>query len=354
LLNRQIQMKKTILTASALVMLLVAGCSKNATVGPDQTSVANARAGASAQAVTLITPLPTSTLPAGVKTYLDQKYAGYSLVKVDRKREPGTTTVTGTKVKFVQNGTLVDLDFDANNALIAMPTGPQGGPTPPQAPAGDHAVSYVSRTELPTAVASIISGSTYSAYTYGWTELHVHDGATQYDVKLFSNNQPTTLHLNASGVAVTPTPPAGPAAPVSGTMTAPVSGTATPPKPAGPASGTATAPGSSTVTPPISGTATPPKPAGPASGTATAPGSTTMTPPAPANRSFILDGSKVPSAIGSYLQTNFSGYTFLAAELSTPPTGTTGEYTLDIAVGKQLYKLRFTAAGELLMAEARN
>jgi hypothetical protein len=344
-------MKKTILTASALVMLLVAGCSKNATVGPDQTSIANARAGASAQAVTLISPLPTSTLPADVKTYLDQKYAGYSLVKVDRKREPGTTTFTGTKVKFVQNGTLVDLDFDVNNALVTMPAGPQGGPTPPPAPTGDHSVSYVSRTELPTAVASVISGSTYSAYTYGWTELHVHEGVTQYDVKLFSNNQPTTLHLTASGVTVTPTPPAGPVAPVSGTMTAPVSGTATPPKPAGPVSGTATAPGSVTMTPPVSGTATPSKPPVPV---AAVPGSTTMTPPAPANRSFILDGSKAPSAIGSYLQTNFSGYTFLAAELSTPPTGTTGEYTLDVAVGKQLYKLRFTAAGELLMAEARN
>jgi hypothetical protein len=265
-----------------------------------------------------------------VKTYLDQKYAGYSLLKVDRKRQPGTTTFEGTKVKFIQNGTLVDLDFDANNALVAKPTGPQGGPTPPPAPAGDHAVSYVTRSELPTAVASVISG-TYSSYTYGWTELHVHDGVTQYDVKLFSNNQPTTLHLNASGATVTPTPPAGPGAPASGTATAPVSGTAT-----APVSGTATAP-------------VPPAPPVP-----TAPGSLTATPPAPANRSFILDGSKLPSAIGSYLQTNFSGYTFLGAEMNTPPTGTTGEYMLDIAVGKQLYKVRFTSTGELLMAEARN
>jgi hypothetical protein len=323
-------MKKIILTASVLATMIVASCSKNGTIGPDQLSVANARAGSSSQAVTLISPLPTSTLPAGVKTYLDQKYAGYSLIKVDRKRQPGTTTFEGIKVKFIQNGTLVDLDFDANNALVAKPTGPQGGPTPPPAPAGDHAVSYVTRSELPTAVASVISG-TYSSYTYGWTELHVHDGVTQYDVKLFSNNQPTTLHLNASGATVTPTPPAGPGAPASGTATAPVSGTAT-----APVSGTATAP-------------VPPAPPVP-----TAPGSLTATPPAPANRSFILDGSKLPSAIGSYLQTNFSGYTFLGAEMNTPPTGTTGEYMLDIAVGKQLYKVRFTSTGELLMAEARN
>ncbi|QJD78524.1 PepSY-like domain-containing protein [Spirosoma rhododendri] len=343
-------MKKTMLTAAVLVTMLVASCSKNAMVGPDQPSTANARAGASTQTVTLTAPLPTSTLPAGVKTYLDQKYAGYSLIKVDRKREPGTTTFAGTKVVFLQNGTVFDLNFDASNALVAAPTGPQGGPTPP-APAGNHSVSYVSRAELPAAVASVISSSTYSTYTYGWTELHVHDGQTQYDVKLFSNNQPTTLHLSASGTTVTPTPPAGPGAPVSGTATAPVSGTATPPKPAGPGSGTATAPGSGTATPPASGTAVPPKPPRPNGPAPTAPGSMTAT---PANRSFILDGSKVPSAIGSYLQTNFSGYTFLAAEQSTPPTGTTSEYTVDIAVGKQLYKLRFTANGDLLMAEARN
>lgn len=341
------------LTAAVLVTMLVAGCNKNAMVGPDQPATANARAGASTQAVTLLAPLPASTLPAGVKTYLDQKYAGYSLIKVDRKREPGTTTSTGTNVVFLQNGTLMELNFDASNALVATPAGPQGAPTPP-VPAGDHSVSYVSRTELPAAVASVIAGSTYSAYTYGWTELHVHDGVTQYDVKLFSNNQPTTLHLNASGATVMPTPPAGPGAPVSGTATAPVSGTATPPKPAGPASGTATAPGSGTATPPASGTAVPPKPPKPAGPVPTAPGSMTATPPAPANRSFILDGSKVPSAISSYLQTNFSGYTFLAAEQRTPPTGTASEYTVDIAVGKQLYKLRFTATGDLLMAEARN
>jgi hypothetical protein len=335
-------MKKIILTASVLATMIVTSCSKNGTIGPDQLSVANARAGSSTQAVTLISPLPTSTLPAGVKTYLDQKYAGYSLIKVDRKRQLGTTTFEGTKVKFVQNGTLVDLDFDANNALVEKPTGPQGGPTPPPAPAGDHAVSYVAKSELPTAVASVISSSTYASYTYGWTELHVHDGVTQYDVKLFSNNQPTTLHLNASGAVVTPTPPAGPGAPVSGTATVPVSGTAT-----APVSGTATAP-----VPPA-----PPVPKTPVSGTATAPVSGTATPPAPpapANRSFILDSSKLPSAVGSYLQTNFSGYTFLAAELNTPPTGTTGEYMLDVAVGKQLYKVRLTSAGELLMAEARN
>ncbi len=349
-------MKKSMITAAVLVTMLIASCSKNATVGPDQPSLANARAGATAGTATLIAPLPASTLPAGVKTYLDQKYAGYSLVKVDRKREPGTTTLAGTKVKFLQNGTLYDLDFDASNALVDKPVGPQGGPTPP-APTGSHSVSYVSRNELPSAVASVVSGSAYSAYTYGWTELHVHDGVTQYDVKLFSNNQPTTLHLDANGATVTPAPPAGPGAPVSGTATAPVSGTATPPvsgtagppKPGKPTSGTATAPGSGTVTPPASGTATPPPPPVP-----TAPGSSTATPPAPANRTFILDGSKVPSALSSYLQTNFSGYTFLAAEQSTPPNGSTSEYTLDVAVGKQLYKLRFTANGDLLMAEARN
>jgi hypothetical protein len=332
-------MKKTMLTAAVLVTMLVAGCSKNATVGPDQPSTANARAGASTQGVTLITPLPASTLPAGVKTYLDQKYAGYSLVKVDRRRQPGTTTFEGTKVVFLQNGTLFDLDFDASNALVARPA----RPTPPAPPAGDHSVSYVSRTDLPAAVASVIASSTYSAYTYGWTELHVHDGVTQYDVKLFNNNQPTILHLNASGATVTPTPPVGPGAPVSGTVTAPVSGTATPPKPAGPMSGTAT--------PPASGTAIAPKPVGPPA--PTAPGSSTMTPAAPAGSQFVLDGTKLPSAISSYLQTNFSGYTFLAAELTTPPMGGS-EYTLDVAVGKQLYKLRFTATGDLLMAEARN
>jgi hypothetical protein len=337
-------MKKSMITAAVLVTMLIASCSKNATVGPDQPSLANARAGATTGTATLIAPLPTSTLPAGVKTYLDQKYAGYSLVKVDRKREPGTTTFAGTKVKFLQNGTLYDLDFDASNALVDKPTGPQGGPTPPPAPTGDHSVSYVSRTELPSAVASVVGSSTYSTYTYGWTELHVHDGVTQYDVKLFSNNQPTTLHLDANGATVTPAPPAGPGAPVSGTATVPVSGTATPPvsstatppKPGKPKPGTATGPGSSTVTPPASGTATPPAP------------------PAPADRTFILDGSKVPSALSSYLQTNFSGYTFLAAEQSTPPNGTTSDYKFDIAVGKQLYKLRLTSTGDLLMAEARN
>ncbi|MEZ0607917.1 hypothetical protein ACAW74_05335 [Fibrella sp. WM1] len=326
-------MKRIILTASVLVTMLITGCSPTATVNPDQPSVANARAGASSQTLALIAPLPTSTLPGGVKTYLDQNYAGYSLIKVDRRREPGTTTLAGTTVKLLQNGTVVSLDFDASNALVAKPAGPQGGPKPPPAPTGTHSVSYLARTELPAAVASVVTSSTYAAYTYGWSELHVHDGVTQYDVKLFSNNQPITLHLSASGAIVTPAPPAGPGAPGSGTVTAPVSGTATPPKPAGPVSGTATAP-------------KPPVPTGP--------GSSTATPSAPANRSFILDASKLPSAVGTYLQTNFSGYTFLGAELATPPTGSTDEYTIDIAVGKQLYKVRVTATGELIMAEARS
>ena len=78
-----------------------------------------------------------------------------------------------------------------------------------------------------------------------------------------------------------------------------------------------------------------------------------MTPGMPTNHQVILDATKLPSAITSYLQTNFSGYTFLAADLNTPPMNSSGEYVMDIAVDEQLYKLRFTASGDLLMAEAR-
>ncbi|MBO0948469.1 PepSY-like domain-containing protein [Fibrella forsythiae] len=388
-------MKRTLLSVAILVTMLTASCSKNALI-PEQTQAVESSVLFGARAGASLVGLPTATLPANVKSYLDQNVSGYTLIKVEKMSQPGATTYWGTKVTVLQNGVPVDYFFDTNGALTTRPAGPRGEVitrlTAAQLPASvssylgktyagyqlvlaesmqingsvqeyrvqilsnnqrvdvhfdgsgnfrdahtapgslttTHSVSYLSRTNLPDAVKTALS-STYSTYTYGWAEQHVHDGTTTYDVKLFSNNQPVVLHFNTSGALVTPVGPAGPAI-------------------GGPASGTAVG----GPTPPVSGTLVggpvgpAPKPGGPST-----PVSGTMTSVAPANHQLILDATQLPSAITTYLQTNFSGYTYLVADLHTPPMSTTGQYMIDIAVGQQLYKLRFSATGELLMAEAR-
>lgn len=379
-------MKQTLLSVAVLVTLLTASCNKTAMI-PDQTQATETSVLFAARVSAGLVALPTSTLPSAVKTYLDQNVAGYTLIRVEKMSQPGTTTYWGTKVTVLQNGVPVDYFFDTNGSPTTRPAGPRGEVvtrlTAAQLPASvssylnqtyagyqlvvaesmqisgtvqeyrvqiltnnqrvdvhfdgtgtfrdahtapgnlttAHSVSYISRDKLSDAIKTALS-STYASYTYGWAEEHIHDGTTTYDVKLFSSGQPVVLHFDTSGTQVAPAGPGGPTGP--GSTTA-VAGPG--PKPGGP-------------TPPASGTATPP-----ASGTAT--------PPAPANHQFILDATKLPSAITSYLQTNFNGYTFLAADLHTPPTATTGEYNVDLAVGQQLYKLRFSASGELLKAEAR-
>lgn len=383
-------MKRTLVSAALLATLLTASCSKNALM-PDQTQATETSALFGARTSASLVALPTATLPANVKSYLDQNASGYTLIRVEKLVQPGTTTSSGTKVTVLQNGVPVDYFFDTTGALTTRPAGPRGevitrltaaqlpasvssylsqtysgyqlvvaesmqisgsaqeyrvqilsnnqridvhfdgsgtfrdAHTAPDSLTTTHSVSYISRTSLPDAIKTALS-STYASYTYGWAEQHVHDGTTTYDVKLFSNNQPTVLHFDTSGALVAP---GGPAA-------------------GGPASGTVvggpTAPGSGTV---VGGPAAlkPGVPAPPASGTAT--------PGAPANHQLILDATQLPSAITTYLQTNFGGYTYLAADMHTPPAGTTSEYTVDIAIGQQLYKLRFSASGDLLMAEAR-
>lgn len=407
-------MKRTLVSAALLATLLTASCSKNALM-PDQTQATETSALFGARASANLVALPTATLPATVKSYLDQNASGYTLIRVEKLIQPGTTTASGTKVTVLQNGVPVEYFFDTNGALTTRPAGPRGEVitrlTAAQLPASvssylsqtysgyqlvmaesmqisgsvqeyrvqilannqridvhfdgtgnfrdahtapgnlttTHSVTYISRDNLSDAIKTALS-STYASYTYGWAEQHVHDGTTTYDVKLFSNNQPTVLHFDTNGALVAPKGPAA-GGPMSGTAvggpTAPVSGTAIG-GPTAPGSGTVvggpTAPGSGTV---VGG------PAAPKPGTPTPPASGTATPGAPANHQLILDATKLPSAITTYLQTNFGGYTYLAADLHTPPTGTSGEYTVDIAVGQQLYKLRFSASGELLMAEAR-
>ncbi|WP_461083629.1 PepSY-like domain-containing protein [Spirosoma flavus] len=396
-------MKRTLLSVAVLVALLTSSCSKTAMV-PDQTQATETSVLFGARVSAGLVALPTSTLPSAVKTYLDQNAAGYTLIRVEKLVQPGTTTSLGTKVTVLQNGAPVDYFFDTSGKPTTRPAGPRGevvtrltaaqlpasvssylsqtyagyqlviaesmqingtaqeyrvqiltnnqrvdvhfdgsgtfrdAHTAPSNLATTHSVSYVTRDNLPSAIKTALSSSTYSAYTYGWAEQHVHDGTTTYDIKLFNNGQLVVLHFDTTGAQVAPAGPGGPAAP--GSTTA-VAGP-------GPKAGGPTPPASGTATPPASGTATPP-----ASGTATPPVAGTMTPPAAANHQIILDASKLPSAVTSYLQANFSGYTFLAADMHTPPTGTTGEYNVDLVVGQQLYKLRFSASGELLMAEAR-
>ncbi|GAB3995211.1 hypothetical protein GCM10028807_34780 [Spirosoma daeguense] len=354
---------------------------------PDQTQATETSVLFGARVSAGLVALPTSTLPASVKNYLDQNVSGYTLIRVEKMIQPGTTTYWGTKVTVLQNGVPVDYFFDTNGSPTNRPAGPRGEVvtrlTAGQLPASvssylnqtyagyqlvvaesmrisgavqeyrvqiltnnqrvdvhfdgsgtfrdahtapgnlntTHSVNYVSRDNLPDAVKTALS-STYSSYTYGWSEQHIHDGTTTYDVKLFINSQPIVLHFDTAGTQVAPAGPGGPVGP--GSTTA-VAGPG--PKPGGP-------------TPPASGTTTPP-----ASGT--------VTPPTAANHQFILDATKLPSVITSYLQANFSGYKFLAADMHTPPTGTTGEYNVDLAIGQQLYKLRFSASGELLKAEAK-
>lgn len=384
-------MKRTLLSVAVLATLLTASCSKNAMM-PDQTQAVETSSLFGARASAGLVALPAATLPANVKSYLDQNAAGYTLIKVEKLVQPGSTTSLGTKVTVLQNGAPVDYFFDTNGAPTTRPAGPRGevvtrlsaaqvpasvsiylsqtyagyqlvmaesmqingtvqeyrvqivsnsqridvhfdgtgtfrdAHTAPGSLTTTHSVSYVSRDNLPTAIKTALSSSAYSAYTYGWAEEHVHDGTTTYDVKLFSNNQPIVLHFDTSGALVAPAGP-GLGGPASGTVV-----------------GGPTAPGSGTV---VGG------PAAPKPGTPAAPVSGTMTVGAPMDHKLILDAAQLPSAITSYLQTNFSGYTYLVADRHTPPMGTSDDYTIDIAVGQQLYKLRFSASGELLMAEAR-
>ncbi|UHG94797.1 PepSY-like domain-containing protein [Spirosoma oryzicola] len=374
-------MKRSLLSVALLVLLLNASCSKTA-LAPDLTQSTETSTLFGARVSTGLVALPASTLPTAVKSYLDQNVSGYTLIRVEKMRQPGTTTYWGTKVTVLQNGVPVDYFFDTNGALTTRPAGPRGEIitrlTAAQLPASvsnylnqtyagyqlvvaesmqingaaqeyrvqilsnnqridvhfdgtgtfrdahgapsnletAHSVTYISRDNLSDAIKTTLN-STYSNYKYGWAEQHVHDGTTTYDVKLFNNGQPVVLHFDTSGAQVAPAGPGGPTGPGSTTAVA--------------------GPGSTTA---VAG----PKPAGPAGA---------PTPPAAADRQLILDAASLPSAITSYLQANFSGYTFLAADLHTPPTGTTGEYKVDLAVGQQLYKLKFSSSGELLKAEAR-
>lgn len=384
-------MKRTLLSVAVLVTLLTASCRKNAMM-PDQTQAVETSSLFSARASAGLVALPVATLPANVKSYLDKNAAGYTLIKVEKLIQPGATTSLGTKVTVLQNGAPVDYFFDTNGAPTTRPVGPRGevvtrlstaqvpasvssylsqtyagyqlvvaesmqingtvqeyrvqivsnsqridvhfdatgtfrdAHTAPGSLTTTHSVSYFSRDNLSMAIKTALSSTAYSPYTYGWAEEHVHDGTITYDVKLFRNNQPIVLHFDTSGALVAPAGP-GLGGPASSTTV-----------------GGPTPPGSGTV---VGGPAAP-KPVTPA-----APVSGTMTAGAPAANQLILDAAQLPSAITSYLQTNFSGYTYLAADRHTPPMGTSDDYMIDIAVGQQLYKLRFSAAGELLMAEAR-
>ncbi|WP_420152702.1 PepSY-like domain-containing protein [Siphonobacter sp.] len=349
-------MKKTFVSGAILLTLLTASCTKTAmTPSPTQTTgnsvLFSTRTSAS------VVGLPSSTLPTAIQTYLDQNAAGYTLIRVEKKAQPGTNTYWGTKVTVLKDGVPVDYYFDTNGALTTRPASPRGEAltslAATQLPAtvssylsqtyagyqfivaesvqingvaqeyrvqivangqrinvhfdgtgtfrdahtapGDltktHAVRYLSRDKVPAAIETALT-STYTSYTYGWTEEHVHDETTTYDVKVFSNGQLLVLHFDTTGTQVIPTGPG-------------------------------------------------PKPGGPGG------------PMAPAKDALIQDATLLPSVITTYLQTHFSGYTFLVAKQHTPPAGTTSEYKIDVAVGEQLYTLRFSASGELLMAHAR-
>ena len=352
-------MKQTLFSAAVLVTLFMASCNKTATV-PEQTPTPESNMLFRTRVSAELVALPTSTLSTEIKTYLDQNVAGYTLIRVEKKFEPSTKTFWGTKVTVLQNGVPVDYFFDTSGAPTSRPAGPRGETitrlTAAQLPASvasylsqtyagyqliaaesmqvsgavqeyrvqiiansqrmdvhfdgsgsfrdahtapgnlalTHSLSYIAQNDLPSTLQAVLS-STYSTYTYGWAEEHVHDGTTTYDVKLFNNGSPVVLHFDTTGTQVAPIGPGGIGS----------------------------------------------KPSGSAA------------PKASTNHLFILDASQLPSAITAYLQGNFSGHVFLAADRHTPPKATSAEYKIDIVVGTQLYKLRFSESGELLMAEAR-
>ncbi|WP_379884117.1 hypothetical protein [Larkinella insperata] len=252
----------------------------------------------------VITRLTAAQLPASISSYLNQTYAGYQLVVAESMRS--TSGVEEFRVQIVSNNQRIDVHFDGSGAFRDAHTAPGNLSTV-------HSVSYIPRDSLSDAIKTVLT-STFANYTYGWAEQHIHDGTPLYDVKLFSSTGPFVIHFDAAGAQVAPMGPGG-----------------------------QTTPGSTTAV-----TGPGPKPGNPSP---PSPGS--ATPPAGANYQFMLDATKLPSAITAYLETNFSGYTFLVADLHTPPTGTTGQYNVDLAVGSQLYKLRFSSSGELLKAEAR-
>ncbi len=439
-------MKRFILSVSVLSTLLLAG--QYGQAAPATTAVF-----ARATAAPSVTKLPSASLPASVKSYLDQNYKGYSLVKVEkafagdgrgmarRDGDNASRTVTGTKVKFLLNNVPFDLFFTANGQFAGTHApGPRGEVNKSayltanqlpasvrdylgknyknytflkaetrQSPTGsvrhynvdilindqraslhfdstgtfrdahiraaqpdNVGVSYLSRTELPAPIASVLT-SQYASQTYVLGEQRTGPNGIEYAVELASANTLTRLHFDANGnVLLRPNRPDGRGpggrgddrgrmgkAPQHGPMDSP--GRERPGQDRsgrerwggnqrgqnGPRQDRVGSVGNNRRRNERPGSVLPGR-ALPGQGGPQAGG-----PRAEVNQQILLDTSTLPASVTTYLKANFSGYTFLKANVHNA-NGTPAEYVTDIAVGKGLYKLRFAANGDVLMAEARN
>ena len=431
-------MKRFLMSVSVLSALLLTGHYAGAT--PTTTAVF-----VRATAAPAVNKLPATSLPAPVKSYLDQNYRGYSLVRVEKAfaengrgmtNSNASRTVLGTQVRFVLNDVPFDLFFNANGQPAGTHApGPRGNMdkstylTASQLPAtvrdylgksyagytflkaesrqsrtgsvrhytveiltdnqranlhfdstgtfrdahiraaqpAKAGVSYLSRTELPATVASVLTNQ-YANQTYVLGEQRTGPNGIEYTVELATNNVLTRLHFDANGnVLLRPDRADGRspkgrgaderAAKGKGPKRGPMDQGNNGPGHDGPGHDRPghnrreddrmgrndnnqrgnNRPGNSlpgSVLPGQGG----PQPGGPR---------------ADASHQLLLDAGTLPAPVTSYLKANFNGYTFLKADVHNA-SGTPADYTTDIAVGKALYRLRFAATGDVLMAEARN
>lgn len=416
-------MKRFLMFVSVLSTLLLAGHYGQATPF-------TARVFAAATAAPSLNKLPATSLPASAKTYLDQNYRGYSLVRVEKvfasdRRGMGNNnasrTVIGTNVRFLLNEVPFNVFFNATGRFAGTHApGPRGQVNKSayltanqlpatvrdylsksyngytflkaetrQSPKGllrhytveiltnnqranlrfdstgtfrtahiraaqpDKAgVSYLSRNELPASVAAVLTNQ-YPNQTYVLGEQRTGPNGLEYTVELAANNVLTRLHFDANGNVLLRPDGRGPKG-----RDADDRG----PKGKGHKQALMNGPAQDRMGRDRSDVnrrgkermgQNRPENNRPGSVLPSQGGLPLGGPRADANRQLVLDASTLPGSVTSYLKANFSGYTFLKADVHNA-NGVPADYTTDIAVGKGLYKLRFAANGDVLMAEARN
>ncbi len=421
-------MKRFLMSVSVLSTLLLAGHYGQAT--PFTTAVF-----AAATAAPSVTKLPATSLPASAKTYLDQNYRGYALVRVEKAFAGGrrgmgnnnaSRTVIGTNVRFLLNEVPFAIFFNATGQFAGTHApGPRGAVNKSayltanqlpatvrdylsksyngytflkaetrQSPKGsvrhynveiltnnqranlrfdstgtfrdahiraaqpDKAgISYLSRNELPATVAAVLTNQ-YPSQTYVLGEQRTGPNGLEYTVELAANNTLTRLYFDANGnVLLRPdgrghngrnADDRGPNGKgrkhglMNGPMQDRTGRDRSDVNRRGKERMGQNRPENGRMGNVLPGDVRPGRGGQQAGG-----------PRANANRQLVLDAGTLPNAVTTYLKANFSGYTFLKADVHNA-NGAPADYTTDIAVGKGLYKLRFAANGDVLMAEARN
>ena len=141
------------------------------------------------------TKIEAKDLPAAISTYLETNYKGYQLLHASQKT---TGTPTGYRVEIIYNKEFISLIFDEKAAFVSKMTGNPGfGPGPGMGgkwtPA--PAATQLSLTDLPAPVQAAIKD-----YTFKWAMAIVApDKSTIYHVHADKNGLTWDLDIDASG-----------------------------------------------------------------------------------------------------------------------------------------------------------